>query len=207
MKNYQKIMAVVAAGIASAATTSQATLVQVLDGALPISTSSATTADTVSGTPLQTMFSNPPQVGNLTSYVMSGDALNPFAGGLTFAYVVSETGSTVVDSLSLVGYGGLSSVYFGYSGSGINPYNISLDQGVVTIDFTGLSNGNSSSTLFVYTSATSSADNIGNVNDGAVASSGLLAPVPEPTTIAAGALMLLPFGIGALRSLRKDQIA
>jgi hypothetical protein len=29
------------------------------------------------------------------------------------------------------------------------------------------------------------------------------APVPEPTTIAAGALMLLPFGIGAIRSIRK----
>ena len=32
-----------------------------------------------------------------------------------------------------------------------------------------------------------------------------IAPVPEPTTIAAGALMLLPFGIGALRSVRKQQ--
>lgn len=31
--------------------------------------------------------------------------------------------------------------------------------------------------------------------------------VPEPTTVVAGALMLLPFGIGAVRSLRKDRSA
>jgi len=33
----------------------------------------------------------------------------------------------------------------------------------------------------------------------------LSSAVPEPTTIVAGALMLLPLGIGALRSLRKEQ--
>lgn len=34
-----------------------------------------------------------------------------------------------------------------------------------------------------------------------------LSPVPEPTTIIAGALALLPFGVTALRSLRKRQLA
>ena len=33
------------------------------------------------------------------------------------------------------------------------------------------------------------------------------APVPEASTVMAGALMLLPFGIGAIRSLRKDRTA
>jgi hypothetical protein len=33
------------------------------------------------------------------------------------------------------------------------------------------------------------------------------APVPEPTTIVAGASMLLPFGVGALRILRKSRKA
>jgi hypothetical protein len=33
------------------------------------------------------------------------------------------------------------------------------------------------------------------------------AAVPEPTTVIAGALMLLPFGIGVIRSLRKDRTA
>lgn len=32
------------------------------------------------------------------------------------------------------------------------------------------------------------------------------APVPEASTIMAGALMLLPFGIGAVRSLRKERV-
>jgi hypothetical protein len=31
------------------------------------------------------------------------------------------------------------------------------------------------------------------------------APVPEASTVMAGALMLLPFGIGAIRSLRKER--
>jgi hypothetical protein len=29
--------------------------------------------------------------------------------------------------------------------------------------------------------------------------------VPEPTTVFAGAMLLLPFGIGAIRALRKDR--
>ena len=33
----------------------------------------------------------------------------------------------------------------------------------------------------------------------------ITAPVPEPSTIFAGALLLLPFGIGAIRSLRKER--
>ena len=32
------------------------------------------------------------------------------------------------------------------------------------------------------------------------------APVPEASTVMAGALMLLPFGIGAVRSLRKERV-
>lgn len=31
------------------------------------------------------------------------------------------------------------------------------------------------------------------------------APVPEPTTVMAGALMLLPLGIGGYRALRRKQ--
>jgi hypothetical protein len=33
------------------------------------------------------------------------------------------------------------------------------------------------------------------------------APVPEPTTMVAGALLLLPFGASTLRMLRKKQTA
>ena len=34
-----------------------------------------------------------------------------------------------------------------------------------------------------------------------------VAPVPEPTTVAAGALLLLPFGVSTLRKLRKNRAA
>jgi hypothetical protein len=33
------------------------------------------------------------------------------------------------------------------------------------------------------------------------------APVPEPATVVAGALMLLPLGVGAFRALRKERLA
>jgi hypothetical protein len=36
---------------------------------------------------------------------------------------------------------------------------------------------------------------------------GAWVPVPEPTTVLAGALMLLPLGIGAFRAVRKDRVA
>ncbi|HTR40308.1 MAG TPA: hypothetical protein VMH87_01660 [Pseudomonadales bacterium] len=37
--------------------------------------------------------------------------------------------------------------------------------------------------------------------------SGQLAPVPEANTVIAGALMLLPLGIGAVRAIRKERVA
>ena len=33
------------------------------------------------------------------------------------------------------------------------------------------------------------------------------APIPEPSTVIAGVMMLLPFGVGAIRSLRKERAA
>jgi hypothetical protein len=36
-----------------------------------------------------------------------------------------------------------------------------------------------------------------------IAGTGAVSPVPEPTTIVAGSLLLLPFGISALRKFRK----
>ena len=50
-----------------------------------------------------------------------------------------------------------------------------------------------------------------SVNGGLVNASGFVGitatPVPEPTTMVAGALLLLPFGMSTLRILRKRQAA
>ena len=61
--------------------------------------------------------------------------------------------------------------------------------------------------VVVDTSATSWAGANANVQDNFAGNVPSLGPVPEPSTIVAGALMLLPFGIGAIRSLRKDRTA
>ncbi len=68
--------------------------------------------------------------------------------------------------------------------------------------------------LVGFTSSFGPANGSGSLNDHGLGPWGdsqgdpilIPAPVPEASTIMAGALMLLPFGIGAIRSLRRDRI-
>ena len=46
-----------------------------------------------------------------------------------------------------------------------------------------------------------------DVDPGVDINTNSITPVPEPSTIVAGALLLLPFGVGAIRSLRRDRKA
>ncbi|HUZ07346.1 MAG TPA: hypothetical protein VMV89_07640, partial [Candidatus Paceibacterota bacterium] len=69
--------------------------------------------------------------------------------------------------------------------------------------------------LVGYTSLFGPTGGTGSINDGSAPApwsdngggSPIPVPVPEASTVMAGALMLLPFGIGAIRSLRKERIA
>jgi opacity protein-like surface antigen len=68
--------------------------------------------------------------------------------------------------------------------------------------------------LVGYTSLFGPTAGTGSINDGSKPSpwsdngggSPIPVPVPEASTVMAGALMLLPFGIGAVRSLRKERV-
>jgi hypothetical protein len=68
-----------------------------------------------------------------------------------------------------------------------------------------LGQGAASYLLYIQTDVTTVGAGTGLEQDNFQALGNTLAPIPEPTTIAAGALMLLPLGIGAMRSLRKDR--
>jgi len=206
MKNYKTIIALIAAGIACSATTSKATLVP---------------ATTLTGSPTQigsTLVGNynvDTLQGQITSTVDSGYTSNPFgAGDYTFIYQVNNTGSDFVDSLSLTGF--LPGTYsIGYlTGTGtVAPLDYFASGQTLTIDFldanggTQINQNQTSDKIVIYTSGTTVSVNNGSVKDDNAANAPILAPVPEPSTIAAGILMLLPFGIGAVRSLRKDRIA
>jgi hypothetical protein len=70
--------------------------------------------------------------------------------------------------------------------------------------------GGNTSGIFSLSAQYNSGDTLTQLTHGSEAGnpttfSGSFNAVPEPTTIVAGALMLLPLGIGALRSLRKEQ--
>ena len=80
------------------------------------------------------------------------------------------------------------------------------NQGGVNFNF-GLAGAVTTVKVVVGVSQTTFAPNIGNIQDNIAGNAPTLGPVPEPSTIVAGALMLLPFGIGAIRSLRKDRTA
>jgi hypothetical protein len=163
---------------------------------------------------LTSSFANGPQVGTLSSWAFSGDAANPYGiADEVFVYRVTETATPPDDigTLAINGFGGLGSIAVGYGGSGVTPYAAIFEpNGTINFDFFGIpSAGLTSALLYVYTSATTHAGNNANVIDSTTAIASSLAPepapIPEPTTVLAGALMLLPLGIGALRSLRKER--
>jgi hypothetical protein len=80
--------------------------------------------------------------------------------------------------------------------------------GSIAWDFTTtpVQGGMNSYYMIVYTDLTQFGTSGATVQDGtSINTLPIYAPVPEPTTVLAGALMLLPLGIGAMRCLRKER--
>jgi hypothetical protein len=81
---------------------------------------------------------------------------------------------------------------------------------VVGFDYSGnneVAAGNNTEILVVNTAWTTYETQAGSVIDGHSANVSILAPVPEPTTMVAGALLLLPFGASTIRILRRNRTA
>jgi hypothetical protein len=160
---------------------------------------------------LSSSFLNGTQSGTLTSTVYSGYSGNP--GGLTFVYQITETGSSDIATLGLNGF----SPSFLLADVGIVPLSGVATPSAVswsgdTMNFLFLApelSGSSPSVLLVVNSAaTVWYQNTANVIDHVTAGMNDLAPeaaVPEPTTMIAGALLLLPFGATTLQTLRKKR--
>jgi hypothetical protein len=212
MKNYKTILAAAAVGLGLSAATSQASLNINSGGTLgslsQITSTTQSYSDVVGGLDL---------AGTLTSTVYSGaNALT--LGGDTFVYSLAESGAPgvndVVDSLSLTGFAGTTySVYYiTPTGAQISPagtYTVS-SSGVITLLFNqNLTAGQGFSQIVLYDSSPTYAPNLAAVLDTLSANTADLAPapVPEASTVMAGALMLLPLGIGAVRAIRKERTA
>jgi hypothetical protein len=157
--------------------------------------------------------------GTVTSWALSGDTSNPL-GGLDFLYQIHNTGSTQVEGLSLGGFDSIV-VDVGYITTAVLPVATGSVAGTIipadatrslsTIhwDYIGTSftgGGTYGDILVVLTGMTGWEFANGSIQDTYSQNIQILA-VPEPTTMVAGALLLLPFGASTLRILRKNRTA
>jgi hypothetical protein len=223
MKSIKTLTAAVVGLILSVAT-SQATFYNLPAPSLAVPT-------TASYTPAGTLvLEQGPQIsvysqgsgafsGTVTSWALSGDTSNPL-GGLDFLYQIHNTGSTQVEGLSLGGFDSIP-VYVGYITTAVLPAATGSVAGTIipadatrslsTIhwDYIGTSltgGGTYGDILVVLTGMTGSEFANGSIQDTYSQNIQILA-VPEPTTMVAGALLLLPFGASTLRILRKNRTA
>jgi len=214
MKNYKTIIAAVVAGVALTAVTSQATITVIGQPNAEVAPATyganiLTTLVSPYVSPVNSGFS-----GTFTSWVIKAGA-DPIATangflGLTFVFQASSIGG-VIESISVNGFlGNIGATYVPVNavhpvaGSGVTQ----SAAGVVKVTWPAPDGYNGAGDyVYIYTSATGYTTAFDSVQDGSSATPLGLAPVPEPSTVVAGALMLLPFGIGAIRSLRKDRTA
>jgi hypothetical protein len=221
MKNYKTIIAAVALGIACSAVTSKATLAAISPGQtiyigaggpptpFPVQTP---IVDTVGGTLVATSTSpydwaaqnGPDDTGILTTYVYNdptdtkgytflyqdqvtgGDVNAITVNGFTKPVVGVATGSGSSADVGQVVYGSFGQITFQWDQDAVAGPGTFLDVVVA-------------SSSFNYGSS------VAGISDSTFGNTPDLAPVPEPSTVVAGILMLLPFGIGAVRSLRKER--
>lgn len=163
--------------------------------------------------------------GTITSWVTM-DPANPL-GGLSFYYQVNNTGTEEVSRLSASDFGlipaslvDVSTIVAPYDGSlsgGVAPTTANRSPGagsVVGFDFLGageINGGEHSEILVVNTSYQNFQLCAGSVIDNNSVDVNLLGPslgsrtipMPEPSTLLAGSLLLIPLGATALRIVRK----
>jgi hypothetical protein len=199
-KNMKKttIITMVAAGLALSAVTSQAQLDLDVDGSATFSVSGSTTSFTLNN--------------NLSSSLDPADtSVTGAFSGLGFSFLNTGSSASITGSETMT----LSS---GGSVSGLltfaNITEVGNDQDgvdiVAVVNYTGLTGSSTDAFLkelladkagsFDLTVSTPNNGNGLSQLSGPLAYAGTITPVPEASTVIAGALMLLPLGIGAIRA-------
>lgn len=234
MKNYKTVIGAAAMGLALAAVSGNAQVISPLaTGNLNLTSGSGATLDTsLTGQEL-TGVSPGGNVGanngSISTWVVSDSSID--SHGLIFIYQVVNNGIDPIDNVELTGFnpnvvigaGSYSSLTF-TSTLGASPvagtdstpgdppttpYFLTENTfgGTATFENGDLGVGGTSDFLVVLTDQPTWTGNNGQIQDSFSASGNILVPVPEANTIVAGALMLLPLGIGAVRALRKERVA
>lgn len=155
--------------------------------------------------------------GTVTSWVVS-DPANPL-GGLSFYYQVNNTGTESVGRFTASDFGiipaapvEVSTIAGPFSSSvtgGVLPTFGTRSPGVgsvVGFEFLNveLPPGQASAVMVINTAYQAFQITAGSVIDSSSANVLILGPVPEPSTVIAGCLLLLPLGASALRIVRKQ---
>jgi hypothetical protein len=222
-----------AAGMALCASTAFGALTTVGNGVGDISLAGATDSNPDAfglGSPLASSgaqaysYDGGADTGTLNSFVYAAgvDPLNTL-GGLTFVYVLTVNanpglllGELQIGSTSSQSYWG-TQVVMGYGSEGSGP-TTAVAPATGSLNLTSILNfkwSPESTTagtyyLVVGTAINKYEESTSTVQDGGASQNiNILAPaaVPEASTVMAGALMLLPLGIGAVRALRKERTA
>lgn len=154
-------------------------------------------------------------MGTVTSWVVANSPGNTL-GGLSFYYQINNTGSLPVGGFSIADFGiipgslvDVATVAGAFDTSvtgGQIPSFANRSSGagsIIRFFFSGIAPGTSSAVLIVNTAYTQFGFNTGGILNNLTADVAILAPVPEPSTIMAASLLLLPLGASTLRILRK----
>ena len=213
MKNYKTVIAAVVTGFACTAVTSQASFTPVSPGtsvAIPGGGDFNTPGSGDLLTTLQSSYSFGSNTGTLTTDIYKFNSADlpplPINGGYVFIYtLIVKTGSFT--GLTLGGFAGPVSVnnVVGTASDSVSANYNTLGG----ITFTWSASQSSTNKVVVDTSSTGWAGGLATITNsttgfiGSGTASSLAPAIPEPSTVVAGALLLLPFGIGAIRSLRK----
>ncbi|HWL95626.1 MAG TPA: PEP-CTERM sorting domain-containing protein [Phycisphaerae bacterium] len=147
--------------------------------------------DPVGGTVIDTMtvpVVAPTFTGTLTSSVISGDLSTPFAGGLTFTYLLTNDATSLHPQgrLTVNGYDGfLTDTSYQIPTTDTVPSMITRNiSDVIGFNFfTGISPGTQSALLVIQTDAPDYLVDIASVINGTVTTVPSFAPVPEPATL------------------------
>jgi hypothetical protein len=157
--------------------------------------------------------------GTLTTQVLSGDTTNPFSGGLTFTYLLSND-STSVNSLNRVTLDNFSSLYsvdanYQSSSTGVIPTSFERDSlgDVIGVNFLSsvgpgvIPPGGHSRLLVLQTNATNYQSSSASIIDGSSATASTFVPsptsVPEPSAILIGLLGTVGLGWVMVRRRRR----
>lgn len=202
MRKY-KFLVMSVAGFCLSVATSQASLTINNGGTLASltlvasSTSDYSSAVGLNGAPLSQVYTG------ANAFTVGGD---------TFVYTLSESALATddADGLSISGFVGTTYTIDYENSGGVSAAGnyVVGSSGVITFLFnSNLTPGTEYDKIVIYDSLPIYGPDFAAVIDSSAANTGDLSsdPVPEASTLAAGALMLLPLGVGIFRVLRKQR--